>query len=172
MRTATIPPVRIEPEFRKQMEDSLVGEEGLASLVETAVRHEVARQRMQSEFVRRGLSSIQETVASGNSIAADVVLANLENKLTGARRARGMNDREVFSPQAADDLERLFDHIVERELSSPTGDLDIAQRAMESIRQWLPVIDPQPVQLPQGGGKQFCTGADHLVWCLGQCGSV
>ena len=88
MKTATIPPVRIEPEFRKEIEDSLVGEESLASLVETAVRHEVARRRMQSEFVRRGLSAIQDTVASGNGIAADVVLANLESKLTAARRAR------------------------------------------------------------------------------------
>lgn len=88
MKTATIPPVRIDPDFRKEIEDSLVGEESLASLVETAVRHEVARRRMQSEFIRRGLSAIQDTVASGNGIAADVVLAKLENKLAAARRAR------------------------------------------------------------------------------------
>lgn len=88
MKTATIPPVRIDPDFRKEIEDSLVGEESLASLVETAVRHEVARRRMQSEFIRRGLSAIQNTVASGNGIAADVVLAKLENKLAAARRAR------------------------------------------------------------------------------------
>lgn len=88
MKTATIPPVRIDPDFRKEIEDSLVGEESLASLVETAVRHEVARRRMQSEFIRRGLNAIQDTVASGNGIATDVVLAKLENKLAAARRAR------------------------------------------------------------------------------------
>lgn len=88
MKTATIPPVRIEPEFRKEIEESLEGDESLASLVETAVRHEVARRRMQSEFVRRGLSAIQQTVASDNGIAADVVLAKLESKLAQARRAR------------------------------------------------------------------------------------
>lgn len=88
MKTATIPPVRIDPDFRKEIEDSLVGEESLASLVETAVRHEVARRRMQSEFIRRGLSAIQGTVAAGNGVAADVVLAKLENKLAAARRAR------------------------------------------------------------------------------------
>jgi hypothetical protein len=43
---------------------------------------------MQSEFVRRGLSAIDDTVASGNGIAAEVVLAKLENKLAAARRAR------------------------------------------------------------------------------------
>lgn len=88
MKTATIPPVRIDPEFRKEIEDALVGEESLASLVETAVRHEVTRRRMQSEFVRRGLTAIQDTVASGNGIAADVMLSKLENKLAAARRAR------------------------------------------------------------------------------------
>lgn len=88
MKTATIPPVRIEPEFRKEIEESLVGEESLASLVETAVRHEVARRRMQSEFVRRGLCAIEDTLASGNGIAADVVLAKLENKLAATRRVR------------------------------------------------------------------------------------
>lgn len=88
MKTATIPPVRIEPEFRKQIEESLVGNESLASLVETAVRHEVTRRRMQSEFVRRGLSAIQETLTSGSGIAAEDVLSKLENKLAAARRAR------------------------------------------------------------------------------------
>lgn len=88
MKTATIPPVRIEPLFRKQIEESLVGDESLASQVETAVRHEVTARRMQSEFVRRGIIAIEDTVASGNGIAADVVLAKLENKLSAARRAR------------------------------------------------------------------------------------
>lgn len=88
MKTATIPPVRIDPDFRKEIEESLVGDESLASLVETAVRNEVVRRRMQSEFVRRGLTAIQETLATGNAVAADVVIAKLESKLAAARRAR------------------------------------------------------------------------------------
>ena len=86
MKTATIPPVRIDPNFRKEIEESLVGEESLAALVETAVRNEVARRRMQSEFVRRGITAIQDTLAAGNAVAADVVLARLEGKLASARQ--------------------------------------------------------------------------------------
>ena len=51
MKTATIPPVRIDPSFRKDIEQALEGGESLASLVETAVRNEVTRRRIQSELV-------------------------------------------------------------------------------------------------------------------------
>ena len=88
MKTATIPPVRIDPDFRKEIEESLIGEESLTSLVETAVRNEVARRRLQSEFVRRGLAAILDTIASDNGIAAERVLEKLEGKLEAARRSR------------------------------------------------------------------------------------
>lgn len=55
-----------------------------------------------------------------------------------------MNYRVVFSPQSADDLERLFDHILEREPVSPTGDLDIADRAMESMREGCQFLTHNP----------------------------
>ena len=38
-----------------------------------------------------------------------------------------------FTRAAKEDLERLFDFIIERELASATGDLDIADRALEAI---------------------------------------
>lgn len=41
----------------------------------------------------------------------------------------------VFSREAEEDLERLFDFAFERELSSPTGDLDNPTKAIEAIRQ-------------------------------------
>jgi plasmid stabilization system protein ParE len=41
----------------------------------------------------------------------------------------------VFSLEAEEDLMRLFDHALERELSSPTGDLEVPARAIEAIRQ-------------------------------------
>ena len=88
MKTATIPPVRIAPAFRKDMEQSLAEGESLAALVETAVRNEVNRRRMQSEFVRRGMAAIHRTVAAGDGIPADAVLARLEAKLASARNAK------------------------------------------------------------------------------------
>lgn len=88
MKTATIPPVRIDPSFRKEIEQSLEGGESLASLVETAVRNEVTRRRVQSEFVRRGMAAIHRTVAAGDGIPAQAVIAKLESKLATARSSK------------------------------------------------------------------------------------
>lgn len=88
MKTATIPPVRIDPSFRKDIEQSLEGGESLASLVETAVRNEVTRRRVHSEFIRRGMAAINRTVAAGDGIPAEIVIAKLEAKLAAARSAK------------------------------------------------------------------------------------
>ena len=86
MKSATIPPVRVEPTFRQEMELSLEQNESLASLVETAVRNEVRRRQAQAEFMRRGLASIQQTIAAGEGIPAENVIAKLEAKLAAAKR--------------------------------------------------------------------------------------
>ena len=88
MKTATIPPVRIDPSFRKDIEQALEMNESLASLVEKAVRNEVTRRRVQSEFVRRGMAAISRTVAAGDGIPAEAVVAKLEAKLAAARQAK------------------------------------------------------------------------------------
>lgn len=85
MKTSTIPPVRIDPLFRQEIELSLESGESLASLVETAVRNEVARRRAQSEFVRRGMAAIERTALAGDGVAASVVMSRLESKLAAAR---------------------------------------------------------------------------------------
>ena len=86
MKSATIPPVRVEPAFRQEMELSLEHNESLANLVETAVRNEVKRRQAQTEFMRRGLASIQRTVATGEGIPAESVIAKLEAKLAAAKK--------------------------------------------------------------------------------------
>ena len=88
MKTATIPPVRIDPSFRQDIEQSLERGESLASLVETAVRNEVTRRRVHSEFVRRGMDAINRTVAAGDGIPAELVIAKVEAKLANARSAK------------------------------------------------------------------------------------
>ena len=71
----------------------------------------------------------------------------------------------VFSPEAAEDLERLFDHILERELASATGDLSIATRALESIRHACSFLQHSPQQ-------PLFARADHQLWRIGLCGAV
>lgn len=85
MKTATIPPIRIESTFREEIEMALGDGETMASLVESAVRTEVTRRRDQAEFVRRGLAAIARSEADGDWIAAEVVIAKLEAKVAAAR---------------------------------------------------------------------------------------
>ena len=88
MKTATIPPVRIEPSFRQEIEQALEGGESLASLVETAVRNEVVRRRHHGEFVQRGLAAIARSERDGDWVPAETVIAKLEAKVAAARERR------------------------------------------------------------------------------------
>jgi hypothetical protein len=85
MKTATIPPVRVDPAFRQEIEQALESGESLAALVETAVRHEVQRRRTQAEFLGRGMAAIERTAAAGDGLPAQAVIATLERKLAAAR---------------------------------------------------------------------------------------
>jgi Arc/MetJ-type ribon-helix-helix transcriptional regulator len=85
MKTATIPPIRIEPSFREEIEQSLGSGETMAALVENAVRAEVSRRRDQSEFVRRGLAAIARSEADRDWVPAETVIAKLEAKVAAAR---------------------------------------------------------------------------------------
>jgi Arc/MetJ-type ribon-helix-helix transcriptional regulator len=86
MKTATIPAVRVEPEFREELESLLEEGETLSQFVESALRATAARRQAQTEFVRRGLASIADTQRSGQGVAADVVLGKLRAKLEAARQ--------------------------------------------------------------------------------------
>ena len=86
MKTATIPPIRVAPEFRTQVESVLEQGESLSEFVENAVRQSVLKRQYQAEFVRRGLASIEEAKRAGGGIAADMVMAQLEAKLAAARQ--------------------------------------------------------------------------------------
>ena len=88
MKTATLPPIRVAPEFRIEVEGVLEQGESLSEFVENAVRMTVSKRKIQAEFVRRGMAAIEETKRTGGGIAAEVVIAKLEAKLAAARRAK------------------------------------------------------------------------------------
>lgn len=89
MKTATLPPVRVDPALRVEMEQALAEGETLTAMVEVAVRHEVQRRQAQAEFVRRGLAAITATRVNGDGLPAADMLARLEARLAAAqRRAR------------------------------------------------------------------------------------
>jgi predicted transcriptional regulator len=93
MKTATIPPIRVAPAFRGEIESVLEQGESLSEFVENAVRQSVLKRQNQSEFVRRGMAAIEETQRLGNGIAADEVLAQLDTKLAAARMALAQRNK-------------------------------------------------------------------------------
>lgn len=88
MKTATLPPIRVAPDFRAELEGVLEQGETLSEFVENAVRATVAKRKNQAEFVRRGIVAIEETKRAGGGIPAEVVTAKLEVKLAAARQAK------------------------------------------------------------------------------------
>lgn len=93
MKSATIPSVRVEPEFRAEVESVLAEGESLSEFVEASVRASVERRRVQVEFIARGLRSRDEAKRTGGYLDADDVLAGLQRKLD-ATRARLVKTRK------------------------------------------------------------------------------
>jgi hypothetical protein len=88
MKTATLPPIRVAPDFRLELEGVLEQGESLSQFVENAVRATVEKRKNQAEFVRRGIAAIEVTKRDGNGIPADTVVAKLGAKLAAARRTK------------------------------------------------------------------------------------
>ena len=85
MKTATIPAVRVEPEFRQRVEHLLEEGETLSEFVEAAVRASVRIRAEQSEFVARGLKSLAAARSSADYLDAGEVVARLRKKLLDAQ---------------------------------------------------------------------------------------
>jgi hypothetical protein len=88
MKTATLPPIRVAPDFRVELEGVLEQGESLSQFVENAVRSTVAKRKNQAEFIRRGMAAIDATQRDGSGIPAELVIAKLEAKLAAARKLK------------------------------------------------------------------------------------
>lgn len=86
MKTATFPPLRIEPELRDAAESVLREGETLTGLIETSVREGICRRRAQDEFIARGLCASEEARRSGEYHSADSVIAELQGMLYERRK--------------------------------------------------------------------------------------
>lgn len=93
MKTATLPPIRVPPAFRTELEAVLEPGESLSQFVETAVRTTVAKRKSQAEFVQRGLVAITETKLAGGGEPAEVVIARLEAKLAAAKSTQVLRSK-------------------------------------------------------------------------------
>ena len=80
-----------------------------------------------------------------------------------------MSYRVQFSAAAQADLERLFDFILQRELGSASGDLAIAERALQAIKDGLAFLNTAPFACRKVGTSPFVR---ELVITFGSAGYV
>ncbi len=80
-----------------------------------------------------------------------------------------MTYRVRLTRQAQADLQRLFDFIIERELASSTGDLEVAERALTAIRTGFDTLRAMPFTCRKAGDSPFLR---ELVISFGATGYV
>lgn len=74
-----------------------------------------------------------------------------------------------FSCAANEDLDQLFDFVVQRELDSETGDLNIPARALQSIKDGIRFLESSPFACRKVGANPFLR---ELIISFGNSGYV
>ena len=92
MKTAQLPPVRVEPAVREEIEGVLHEGESLSQFVEAAAMQAARRRKAQQEFVARGRASLARAKASGEFYplqgALDQMRARLDQRVAEAQRSK------------------------------------------------------------------------------------
>jgi len=96
MKTAQLPPIRVAPSVREEIENALHEGESLSEFVETAALQVARRRKAQEEFLARGRASLAKARKTGKLTplpeALDQVQARaherLRTQLPGRRSAR------------------------------------------------------------------------------------
>ena len=80
-----------------------------------------------------------------------------------------MNFTVQFSIAANEDLQRIFDFLIQRELESPTGDLDISEKARHAIHACIALLQTSPFACRKVGESPFTR---ELIIAFGSTGYV
>ncbi|MBN8504287.1 MAG: prevent-host-death protein [Burkholderiales bacterium] len=86
MKTASLPSLRVTPEFREAAESVLKEGETVSMLMETAMRGEVQRRQVRAEFLRRGIESLEEYRRTGVSYSVEEVFGELRERVEARRK--------------------------------------------------------------------------------------
>lgn len=93
MKSAQLPPVRVEPSVRAEIESVLRQGETLSQFVEAATLQAAHRRRSQQEFLDRGRESLKRAKKTGQYFSADDALdamqARLDRRVEQMKAERG-----------------------------------------------------------------------------------
>lgn len=81
MKTAQLPPVRVTPAVREEIQSALREGETLSEFVETAALQAARRRKAQDEFLARGRASLAKALETGRFHPLDQVLDEMEARL-------------------------------------------------------------------------------------------
>lgn len=90
VKTATLPPVRVDHDLRLAAEQVLNEGESLSAFIETTVRRAVEFRQVQTEFVARGQKAIEAHRRTGLSHSVDDVADRLTVQLEARRKQLGL----------------------------------------------------------------------------------
>ena len=92
MKTAQLPPVRVTPSVRAEIEGVLRQGETLSQFVENAAVQAAQRRRSQQEFLKRGRDSLKRASKSGQYYPVkdvlDAMQARLDDRIAQAKRSK------------------------------------------------------------------------------------
>jgi len=80
-----------------------------------------------------------------------------------------VNFRVRLTREAAEDLEQLFDFVLERELQRNDGDLELAERALQAIKDGIATLRTTPFTCRKASQNPFVR---ELVIPFGRSGYV
>ena len=80
-----------------------------------------------------------------------------------------MTYRVLLTREAEGDLERLFDFVLERELAQTVGDLELAGRALQAVKDGSATLRTSPFTCRKAGQSPFLR---ELVIPFGRSGYV
>ena len=92
MKTARLPPVRVEASVRGEIEAVLREGESLSEFVETAAVEAARRRSAQGAFLARGRASLAKAKRTGEFYAADKVLEDMRERLQSRMQALRKGD--------------------------------------------------------------------------------
>jgi len=90
MKSATLPPVRVDDALRAAAEGVLADGESLSAFIETSVRRAVEYRQVQAEFLARCQTSLEDYGRTGVSYSAAEVADRLQVRLDDRRKQLGL----------------------------------------------------------------------------------
>lgn len=99
MKSAQLPPVRVEESVRSEIEAALREGESLSEFVQKAALEAARRRKAQEEFLARGRASLAKAKRTGEFYPADQVLAEMRERLQARMRAQRTGKAKAGIPR-------------------------------------------------------------------------